>query len=155
MNSIMEKIIKRADETMHLGNGGPFGSAILDKDDNIIAISSNSVLKDNDPTAHGEINAIRKAGKALGTFDLTGCKLYTTAYPCPMCLGAIMWSNRKEVDYGCTAEDTGNIGFRDDFMYKFINNGLKDTNILKLEELDRKECQKLFETYEKDCKKLY
>ena len=84
------------------------------------------------------INAIRNACKNLDTFDLSRCELYTSAYPCPMCLGAIMWSNIKTVYYGATAQDTGNIGFRDDFMYDWINH--KNDEILKLIEINREEC---------------
>lgn len=74
----------------------------------------------------------------MSTFDLSGCELYTSAYPCPMCLGAIMWANIKTVYYGATAQDTGNIGFRDDFMYEWLNN--KNEDFLRLIEMDRKEC---------------
>ena len=74
----------------------------------------------------------------MSTFDLSGCELYTSAYPCPMCLGAIMWANIKTVYYGATAQDTGNIGFRDDCMYEWLNN--KNEDFLRLIELDRKEC---------------
>lgn len=74
----------------------------------------------------------------MSTFDLSGCELYTSAYPCPMCLGAIMWANIKTVYYGATAQDTGNIGFRDDFMYEWLNN--KNEDSLRLIEMDRKEC---------------
>ena len=96
----MDLAINRANITMNQNVGGPFGAAIVTPDGRII-VASNTVLKDNDPTAHAEINAIRETCKTLGTYDLTGCILYTTAYPCPMCLSAIMWANIKTVYYGC------------------------------------------------------
>ena len=86
---IMRLGIDKARETMNKNYGGPFGAVII-KDDKVIAISSNTVLRDNDPTAHAEINAIREACKKLETYDLKDCTLYTTAYPCPMCLSAII-----------------------------------------------------------------
>ena len=128
---IMELGIKEARKTMNEGFGGPFGAVIVDSNNNIIAVASNTVLKDNDPTAHAEINAIRKACKKLNTHDLTGYKIYATGYPCPMCLSAIIWSNIKEVYYGCTKEDAGNIGFRDDIIYKYLEGKNKDLINLK------------------------
>ena len=151
---IVEEAINEARKNMNEGYGGPFGTVII-KDDKLVAVASNSVLKDHDPTAHGEVNAIRKACKVLGTHDLTGCKLYTTAYPCPMCLGAIMWSNIKDVYYGCTAQDTENIGFRDDFMYDFIHNNMQDENVLKLTEYGREDCLNLFNEYQSKDRTLY
>ena len=137
----MNKYMKRANElakySMDNNKGGCFGSVIV-KDNVIVGEGYNTVISDNDPTCHGEINAIRNACKNLNTFDLSGCELYTSAYPCPMCLGAIMWSNIKTVYYGATEQDTGSIGFRDDFMYAWINNRSED--VLKLIEMDRKEC---------------
>ena len=96
-NELMQMAIDEARRTMNLDFGGPFGALIIDEDNKVIAISSNTVLKDHDPTAHAEINAIRKATKALNTHDLSGCTHYTTAYPSPMGLGAIIWSNNKKV----------------------------------------------------------
>ena len=137
----MNKYMKRANElakySMDNNKGGCFGSVIV-KDNVIVGEGYNTVISDNDPTCHGEINAIRNACKNLNTFDLSGCELYTSAYPCPLCLGAIMWANIKTVYYGATEQDTGSIGFRDDFMYAWINNRSED--VLKLIEMDRKEC---------------
>ena len=137
----MNKYMKRANElakySMDNNKGGCFGSVIV-KDGVIVGEGYNTVTSDNDPTNHGEINAIKNACKNLNTFDLSGCELYTSAYPCPMCLGAIMWANIKTVYYGATAEDTGNIGFRDDFMYEWLNNRNEDS--LRLIEMNRKEC---------------
>lgn len=137
----MNKYMKRANElakySMDNNKGGCFGSVIV-KDGVIVGEGYNTVTSDNDPTRHGEINAIKNTCKNMSTFDLSGCELYTSAYPCPMCLGAIMWTNIKTVYYGATAQDTGNIGFRDDFMYEWLNN--KNEDSLRLIEMDRKEC---------------
>ena len=137
----MNKYMKRANElakySMDNNKGGCFGSVIV-KDGVIVGEGYNTLTSDNDPTRHGEINAIKNTCKNMSTFDLSGCELYTSAYPCPMCLGAIMWANIKTVYYGATAQDTGNIGFRDDFMYEWLNN--KNEDFLRLIELDRKEC---------------
>ena len=137
----MNKYMKRANElakySMDNNKGGCFGSVIV-KDGVIVGEGYNTVTSDNDPTRHGEINAIKNTCKNMSTFDLSGCELYTSAYPCPMCLGAIMWANIKTVYYGATAQDTGNIGFRDDFMYEWLNN--KNEDSFRLIEMDRKEC---------------
>ena len=137
----MNKYMKRANElakySMDNNKGGCFGSVIV-KDGVIVGEGYNTVTSDNDPTRHGEINAIKNTCKNMSTFDLSGCELYTSAYPCPMCLGAIMWANIKTVYYGATAQDTGNIGLRDDFMYEWLNS--KNEDSLRLIEMDRKEC---------------
>jgi tRNA(Arg) A34 adenosine deaminase TadA len=103
------------------------------------------VLVNHDPTAHGEVIAIRKAGKALGTHDLSGCTLYTTGEPCHMCLCAIMWANIDKVYYGCTIADNGKIGFRDDKFNTIF--GGRDKLGDMLTELSREECLQLFEEY--------
>ena len=143
MNKFMEMAIKEAREGIHKGHGGPFGSVIV-KDGVVVAKGHNHVVKNNDPTSHGEIDAIRKAGKALGTFDLSGCDIYTTGEPCPMCACAIMWSNINKVYYGCTIEDNARIGFRDE---KFMNVFKMDHRPENYEEMDRDECLNLFEEY--------
>lgn len=137
MNKYMKRSNELAKYSMDNNKGGCFGSVIV-KDGVIVGEGYNTVTSDNDPTRHGEINAIKNACKNMSTFDLSGCELYTSAYPCPMCLGAIMWANIKTVYYGATAQDTGNIGFRDDFMYEWLNNRNEDS--LRLIEMDRKEC---------------
>jgi len=152
---LMELAIIEARKTMNKDLGGPFGALVINDKNEIISVASNTVLGDNDPTAHAEINAIRKATKKLGTHDLSGCTLYTTAYPCPMCLGAIIWSNIKKVYYGCIESDADEIGFRDDFIYKFIENKRKDISILDLEEKERSTCLKLFKEYKDKNKSLY
>lgn len=143
---IMELGIEEARKTMNEGFGGPFGAVIVDSNNNIIAVASNTVLKDNDPTANAEINAIRKACKKLNTHDLTGYKIYATGYPCPMCLSAIIWSNIKEVYYGTDLNDAEKIGFRDQKIYDFINK--KDLTLLDIEQIKHDECLKLFLEYD-------
>jgi tRNA(Arg) A34 adenosine deaminase TadA len=100
--------------------GGPFGAVIV-KDGNIIAEGTNRVTADTDPTAHAEINAIRRAAKQLGTFDLSGCDIYSSCEPCPMCLGAIYWAHLDHIYYGNTKIDAKEIGFDDSFIYEEIN----------------------------------
>jgi len=151
----MELAVARARETMNRDLGGPFGAAVIDAKGNVIAVESNLVLGSHDPTAHAEINAIRQACRILGTHDLNGCTLYASSYPCPMCLGAVMWANIKTVYYGCRPEDAAAIGFRDDFMYDFIREGCGDTSVLLLEEQSRESCLQLFEEYSQKEKPLY
>lgn len=150
---IMQLGIEKAEETMMKNYGGPFGAVVV-KNDEIIAVATNTVLKDNDPTAHAEINAIREACKKLETYDLKDCCLYTTAYPCPMCLSAIIWANIKEVYYGAELKDAEEIGFRDDFIYRYIKND-NVGEILNLSRLDREECLKLFKEYKENNKTIY
>ncbi len=142
MNKYMRMAIKEAYKGIESGHGGPFGAVIV-KDSKVIAKGHNSVLKNNDPTCHGEIEAIRKASKKLNTYDLSGCTLYTTAEPCPMCLGAILWANIDKVYYGCNIFDTEDIGFRDNKFYSMSDDDKKAF----ITELDRKECLKLYDSY--------
>lgn len=147
MNKYMKKAKENAESGMREKEGGPFGATIIDKYGNIVANGNNKVLKENDPTAHAEIVAIREACKKLNTYDLSDCILYTSCEPCPMCLSAIIWANIKTVYYGCTKNDAGKIGFRDDDIYDFIKG--KNINMLNLEQIDRDECIKVFEEYSK------
>jgi guanine deaminase len=155
IKDVMEKAIAQAKKTMNENIGGPFGAAIIDQNGKIIAVTSNSVLKDHDPTAHAEMNAIRQAGEKLGTHDLTGCTLVATAYPCPMCLAATIWANIKRVVYGCRPSDADDIGFRDDFIYRFMRDNNPDKQILTLDEKHRDECLLLFKEYKEKEKTFY
>ena len=155
LDEALEKSVARARQTMNENIGGPFGAAIIDPEGNVVVVASNSVLRDHDPTAHAEVNAIREAGRVLGTHDLTGYTLYATGYPCPMCLAATIWSNITHVIYGARPEDAEAIGFRDDFIYRFIENGRVDSSILLIEEYGRDECLKLFEEYAEKQKQIY
>lgn len=124
--------------------GGPFGAVIV-KNNEVICSSHNTVVESNDPTAHAEINCIRKACKILNTYDLSGCILYVNAEPCPMCLSAIIWSNIKEVYFANTKKDADEIGFRDDMIYEFFNG--KNTSILKVHHIDNKEAKEVFKKF--------
>lgn len=151
--NVMELAIKRARETMNEGKGGPFGAAIVDKNGEIISVASNMVLGKNDPTAHAEIEAIREACKKLNTYDLSGCTLYATGYPCPMCLSAIIWANIKDVYYATELEDALKIGFRDSFIYDYLKN--KNSDILNLKQMNRMEAIELFNEYQEKNKTIY
>ena len=120
---------------------------------NIIAKGHNMVLKNTDPTSHAEIVAIRKACNKLNTIDLSNYILYTTCEPCPMCLSAIIWSNIKDVYYACTRNDAGEIGFRDDVIYEYLEG--KKKNLLNIKQIDRQECVDLFAKYKRDNKIIY
>ena len=155
MNEFMKIAKDLSEENLSTNAGGPFGACIV-KDGKIIGKGNNHVLKNNDPTAHAEIEAIRDACKNINSYDLSNCELYTSCYPCPMCLSAIIWANIKKVYYGNTKEDAENIGFRDNFIYEFIKNNNSDKNILDLESMDREETIKVFEEYmNKEDKEIY
>ena len=135
----MRKAIALSVENIKKG-GGPFGAVIV-KDGKIIATGVNMVTVNNDPTAHAEVNAIRKASRKLGTFDLTGCEIYTSCEPCPMCLGAVYWAHLDKIYYGNTKTDAMNIGFDDSFIYKEIelkpeNRKVKTYRLLSEEAID-------------------
>ncbi|MCD8209851.1 MAG: nucleoside deaminase [Coprobacillus sp.] len=138
----MDVAIKEARYGIRHHHGGPFG-AVITKDGEIISKGHNQVLKKNDPTCHGEIDAIRKACKKLKTFNLQGCEIYTTGYPCPMCLCAILWTNIDKVYYGCNTKDTEDIGFRDKQFEEEINKKKEDICV----EVGREACLKLYEEY--------
>lgn len=153
MNKFMEIAKNSAKSGMEAGEGGPFGAVIVDKQGNIIAKGNNQVLKNNDPTAHAEIVAIRNACEKLGTYDLAHYILYTSCEPCPMCLSAIIWANIKDVYYACDKKDADSIGFRDDYIYKYLRGENKE--LIKLKQIDREECLELFEKYKQDNKIIY
>ena len=123
----MRKAIALSIENIKKG-GGPFGAVIV-KEGKIIATGSNRVTANTDPTAHAEINAIRKASRKLGTFDLSGCQIYSSCEPCPMCLGAIYWAHLDKLYYGNTKLDAKNIGFDDSFIYDEIDLKPKDRKV--------------------------
>ena len=132
--------------------GGPFGSVIV-KDQKIIAEGSNKVTSTNDPTANGEIVAIREACKNLNTFDLSGCEIYTSCEPCPMCLSAIYWSRLGKIYYANTREDAKNIDFDDSFIYTEIPKKIDDRKI-KMVQMLREEALKAFEIWDKKVDKI-
>lgn len=145
----MAEAIKEAYDGITNKHGGPFGSVVV-KDGKIVGRGHNRVLFNNDPTCHGEVEAIRDACKNLGTYDLSGCELYTTAEPCPMCKGAILWSNIDHIYYGCTINDTDKIGFRDEIFY---DNWTHYERLMT--EFERTSCLKLFDDYANGNNKRY
>ena len=149
MNEYMKVAKELSEESIKKNYGGPFGACVA-KDGKIIGRGSNHVLINNDPTAHAEIMAIRDACKNINSYDLKGCTLFTTCYPCPMCLSAIIWANIGKVYYGNSKEDAASIGFRDDFIYNYIKeliDGNEAASVLSLNCIDREETIKLFEEY--------
>ncbi|MEG1727435.1 MAG: nucleoside deaminase [Acidaminococcaceae bacterium] len=154
MLKFMQMAIAEAEQNLLTNDGGPFGAVVV-KDGQAVATGHNEVLKNNDPTCHGEMQAIRAACQKLGTYDLTGCELYTSAYPCPMCLSAIIWANIKTVYYGNSAQDAEEIGFRDDFIYRFIKDDCQQREILTLKQLGRAVAQDSFQKYKQEHKTIY
>ncbi len=116
---LMLRAIELAERNASSVTGGPFGAVVV-KDGKVIAEASNTVTVDNDPTAHAEVNAIRKACTALGTFDLSGCELYTSCEPCPMCLAACYWAHIDKVYYAADREDAAAAGFDDSDIYREV-----------------------------------
>lgn len=112
----MRRAIALSLDNVSSNNGGPFGAVIV-KDGQIVGEGANQVLATNDPSAHAEVVAIREACRRLKSFQLTGCEIYTSCEPCPMCMGLIYWSRPERVYYANTAADAANIGFDDDFIY--------------------------------------
>lgn len=112
----LRRAIALATENVKKGAGGPFGAVIV-RDGKIVGEGVNTVTASHDPTAHGEVNAIRAAARALGTFTLAGCELYTSCEPCPMCLAASYWSRLDAIYYGASAADAARAGFDDAFFY--------------------------------------
>lgn len=153
MNKYMKIANDLAKENLKTNVGGPFGACII-KDNKIIGLGSNHVLKNNDPTAHAEIMAIRDACQNINSYDLSNSILYTSCYPCPMCMSAIIWSNIKVVYYGNTKEDAASIGFRDEFIYDYLKK--PNSNTIDLKQLDREETIKTFNDYQnKEDKTIY
>lgn len=115
---LMRRAFALSENSVKCG-GGPFG-AVIAKDGEIIAEATNTVTIDNDPTAHAEVNCIRKAARQLNTYNLEGCEIYTSCEPCPMCLGSIYWAHLDRIYNGNNREDAAKIGFDDNFIYKEI-----------------------------------
>ena len=125
--------------------GGPFG-AVIAKDGQIVAMGVNRVTLDNDPTAHAEMGAIREAARRLGTFDLSGCEIFTSCEPCPMCLSAIYWAHLDKIYYGNTKNDAKDIGFDDSYIYDELE--LKpDDRKIKMEQIMPEDAIRAFEDW--------
>ena len=134
--------------------GGPFGAVVF-KDGQVVGKGVNRVVGNNDPTAHAEIEAIRNACKNLKTYDLSGCELYATGYPCPMCMSAIIWSNIKKVYYSADYKDAKEVGFRDDYIFNFIRNGCNDDKVLELQQIKKDKIIELYNKYSTIDKQMY
>ena len=154
MNKYMEIANDLAKENLKDNSGGPFGACIV-KNGVIVGKGDNKVLENNDPTAHAEIEAIRDASSRLNTYDLSDCELYTTCYPCPMCLSAIIWANIKKAYVSGSVKDAEEIGFRDDYIYKFIEGGCADRSVLEIEQMDSKPAKMLYKEYAEMHKVIY
>lgn len=147
----MQKAIELSVKSVDNG-GGPFGAVIV-RDGEVIAESSNSVTKDNDPTAHAEINVIRMATKKIGNFDLAGCEVYSSCEPCPMCLGAIYWARLDKLYFANNKEDAKSIGFDDSFIYDEIDLST-DLRKLKTVQFMRNEALEAFEKWSEKEEKI-
>jgi tRNA(Arg) A34 adenosine deaminase TadA len=130
----LRRAIALATENVVRGAGGPFGAVIV-RDGQIVAEAANTVTVTNDPTAHAEINAIRTAAKALGAFTLSGCQLYTSCEPCPMCLAAAHWARMEAIYFGASAADAARAGFDDAFLYKELRKDPAERNLLPAKQL--------------------
>lgn len=142
----MRLAIKLAEENVEKALGGPFGAVIV-KDGKIIAKSANKVTTNIDPTAHAEVSAIRLAAKKLKSFDLSGCVIYTSCEPCPMCLGAIYWSKIGKIYYGNTKQDAAEVGFNDKFIYDELDLPMDERRV-PIIQLLRNEAQEAFKQWE-------
>ena len=150
-NKFMQRAIELSIESINSG-GGPFGSVVA-KDNEIISEGMNRVTVNNDPTAHGEITAIRQACKKLNTFDLSGYELYSNCEPCPMCLSAIYWSHIDKIFYANTRDDAKNIDFDDSFIYSEINKKIEDRKIQMIQ-MHKDEALKAFKIWDEKVDKI-
>jgi guanine deaminase len=141
-DEFMRRAIALALENIRSAQGGPFGALIV-KDGRVLAEGANRVTATNDPTAHSEIVAIREACRVLGSFQLTGCDLYTTCEPCPMCLGAIYWARPARVFYACVAADAAAAGFDDALIYEELARPLSERR-LPMKQMLREEALEIF-----------
>lgn len=141
--TMMDHAIREAQIGIEGGHGGPFGAVVV-RDGRIIGRGHNRVILNQDPTCHGEVEAIRDACRNLGSFDLEGADIYTTSEPCPMCLGAVLWAGIRNIYYGCGRDDAEGIGFRDKVFYDTLEG---DRLAYRLIQTQRGECLSLFEEY--------
>ncbi len=141
----MAKAISLAEENVKALHGGPFGAVVV-KDGKVVGIGRNKVTSDNDPTAHAEIVAIRNAANNLGTFDLSGCQIYSSCEPCPMCLGAIYWARFDKLYYAATKDDAARAEFDDSFIYKEFSLPKEERSILSVQMM-RESAVKIFDEW--------
>lgn len=141
----MRQAIALSQHSIHSGKGGPFGAVVV-KDGKVVGAGHNEVTSSNDPTAHAEVVAIRRACEALQTFQLSGCELYTSCEPCPMCLGAIYWARPDRVYYANTKADAADIGFDDQFIYDELEQPMAQRRI-PMAQLLRTEAYRVFQSW--------
>lgn len=151
-NPFMARAIELSIENVRSGRGGPFAAVVV-KDGKIIAEGTNCVTSTHDPTAHAEIVAVRNACKVLGHFELTGCEIYTSCEPCPMCLGAIYWSRAARIYYANTHEDAAAIGFDDSLIYREMRRPLAARRI-QMVQLMREEALAAFRAWQEKADKI-
>ena len=151
-NEFMLEAIKKAEENIITGKGGPFGAVVV-RDGEIIASVGNCVTSTNDPTAHAEVVAIREACKTLDTFDLTGCEIYASCEPCPMCLGAIMWARIDKLYYAADRIDASRAGFDDELFYTELALPV-EKRMLRPTQLLRNEANEVFDMWIKETDKI-
>ncbi len=153
-NEFMKRAIDLSREHMNLNHGGPFGAVIV-KNGKIISEGWNQVFSSHDPTAHAEIQAIRKAAQNLNCFELTGAEIYTSCEPCPMCLAAIYWARIDKIYYANTRQDAAEISFDDDFIYQEVSKAIQDRKI-PMQQVLRKDALEVFKEWQnKEDKTLY
>ncbi|GAA0892298.1 nucleoside deaminase [Fulvivirga kasyanovii] len=151
-NEMMREAIRLSIENVESGNGGPFGAVVV-KDGKIIARGSNQVTSTNDPTAHAEVVAIRKACEILGSFQLAGCEIYTSCEPCPMCLGAIYWARPDRIYYANTKSDAAEINFDDQFIYEELERPISERKLFT-EQMLRDEAIVAFQKWSESTDKM-
>ncbi len=143
----MKLAIKEAMKGIHKGEGGPFGAVIVGPNGKVIAKAHNTVWKDTNPTAHAEINAIKKACKKLGTIDLSGCTIYSTTEPCPMCFSAIHWARIDKIVYGTRIEDAAEAGFNEMHVHNEKLKRMAKLKVKLVKDYLREECKELFKEW--------
>ena len=141
----MQLAVEAAKNGMDSGMGGPFGAVIV-RNGEVIAVAHNEVIGTNDPTAHAEIVAIRRATAKLGRFDIADCEIYSTCEPCPMCMSAIHWAGIRKLYFGADRHDAAEGGFDEDYIYQLMG-GTADSPLLRPEIVDKQECADLFKTW--------
>lgn len=150
----MSRAIELAEQGMESGQGGPFGAVIV-REGRILAEGQNRVTSTNDPTAHAEIVAIRRACELLGSYQLDGCTLYSSCEPCPMCLGAIYWARPERVFFAASRQDAAEIEFDDHFIYQEIARDIEKRKI-PFETIMRDEARRVFHKWKtKEDKEMY
>ena len=148
----MKQAIALATENVVSGRGGPFGALVV-RNGEVIATGVNAVTSTNDPTAHAEVTAIRAACKAVNSFQLSGCEVYTSCEPCPMCLAAIYWARCERIFYGCRAADATDAGFDDSFLYEEMKKPLAERS-MKIVQLLGDEAKESFEAWKKQANRV-